>query len=223
VRFRPASGHFPEDGGGVTAEARFRVGGFRLHAYATRTRVVVELRGLEHDLSVFALRDVYPGIANGRAWLAEGHHAALAADLRLGPGDYVRVQGNCLWASVAPARATGGFVPALAAFAAALPPVPGARPSVDVTPLPPALRPLARYFGGWTEGDDEARSAYQRRAARRGRTPRCTSSAWPKWRPNSTRLRSTVALQRSRYAGLVTRGRRPHRNPHVRARSQPRR
>jgi hypothetical protein len=34
VRFRPTSGHFPDDGGAVTAEARFRVGGFRLHAYA---------------------------------------------------------------------------------------------------------------------------------------------------------------------------------------------
>jgi hypothetical protein len=169
VRFRPTSGHFPDDGGAVTAEARFRVGGFRLHAYATRTRVVVELRGLEHDLSGFALGDVYPGIANGRAWLAEGDHAALAADLRLGPGDYVRVRRNCLWASVAPARATGGFVPALAAFAAALPPVPRERASVDVAALPPALRPLARYFGGWTEGDDEARSAYQRRAGPRRR------------------------------------------------------
>jgi hypothetical protein len=60
-------------------------------------------------------------------------------------------------------------VPALAAFAAALPPVPRERASVDVAALPPALRPLARYFGGWTEGDDEARSAYQRRAGPRRR------------------------------------------------------
>jgi hypothetical protein len=142
----------------MVARVAFRAGRYRVAAYATRSRVVLEFGGLDQALC-FALGGVYPGVASGRAWLAEPAHAALVAALDLGPGDYVRFYGNRLWASVAPERATAALVPGLVAVADALPSAAPEDPREGADELPPALRPLARYFGAWTESDDEARAA----------------------------------------------------------------
>jgi len=179
--------HFAEDGRLVVMGATFHVGPFRVFAVArpdaiqlsfepVAQRLILSINrpGIYHgpaeeitrvdSMTVYGyprLATVLPEAAPPQveAWLRAAENRAALAALALAPEDHVRVDRNVLDVTVAPHRATRDLIDRLTVWAQRLPPVVPADLLEGVEALPTELRPLAKHFAKWAEGDDLLRAA----------------------------------------------------------------
>lgn len=121
-----------------------------------------EPRGRVADLQIF----VAPQLPAPDEWLAHDASARRLSQLELGPSERLAVQQNGVDLVLVPGGADRdlGRLDALAAFAAALPPVSARDERVDPSALPGPLRPLAPLLARWAVGDDLQRAERVERA-----------------------------------------------------------